>query len=360
VALADFGQTSNQIATASALDSLPMGGALQLAVLGLQADEVPGALNALSGELYASAAGAVLQNSQAFSHNLLQRSGSLLDESKRTALPLWIESEGATRRNDGDSNTAEAIQRGGSVAVGGELDMPNDWILGGAFRYGDHRLSVDERNSHADIDSYSFGLYGRWAEPLDGGSLRMTLGGIYGWHSIDADRDIYTPGMRQSLSADYDATSRQVFGELGYAMDMGDGIQLEPYAALSWTQAHSDSFTEKGGDAALHGDSQNNDMTASTLGLRSQVPLNNGQFQLDAGLGWQHNYSDVNPDAELNFVGSSTYTVEGASLGRDTALLDLGASYRIAPSVTVRAGYSGQFGDNVSSNGGNLTLTWEL
>lgn len=326
----------------------------------MKTSEVSAVLNSLSGELYASTAGAVLQNSQAFSHSLLQRSGRLLDESQRSALPLWIETQGATRRNDGDSNSAEATQRGGSVAIGGELAMPNDWILGSAFRYGDHRLSVDDRNAHADIDSYSVGLYGRWAEPLTGGSLRMTLGGIYGWHSIDAERDIYATGLQQSLNSDYNATSRQLFAELGYAMDMGAGIQLEPYAALSWTQVASDSFTEKGGNAALHGDSQNNDMTTSTLGLRSQLPLSNGRFNLDAGLAWQHNYSDVNPDAELNFVGSSNFTVEGASMGRDTALLDLGASYRIAPAITVRAGYSGQFGNNVSSNGGNLTLSWEL
>ena len=360
VAVADFGQTSNQIATASALDSLPTGGALQIAILGLTNNEVPGALNALSGELYASANSAVLQNSQEFSQSLLQRSGNQLDEYKRTALPLWIETESATRRNEGDSNTAEAIQRDSSVAVGGELAMPNDWILGVAFRYGDQRLSVDDRSSHADIDSYSFGLYGRWAQPLDAGVLRMTLGGIYGIHSIDAERDIYTTGMRQSLSADYDATSRQVFAELGYAMDLRANIQLEPYVGISWTQVANDSFTEKGGNAALHGDSQNEDMTASTLGLRSQLPLSNGQFQLDAGLGWQHNFSDVNPEADLNFAGSSTFTVEGAALARDTAMLDLGASYRITPAITVRAGYSGQFGDNVSSNGGNLTFTWEL
>ncbi|WP_339907845.1 autotransporter domain-containing protein [Pseudomonas guineae] len=359
-AVADLGRTRNQVATASALDSLAAGSALGAAILGLKTSEVSAVLNSLSGELYASTAGAVQQNSQAFSHSLLQRSGNQLDESKRSALPLWIETEGATRRNDGDSNTGEAIQHGGSVAIGGELAMPNDWILGSAFRYGDHRLSVDDRNSHADIDSYSVGLYGRWAEPLTGGSLRMTLGGIYGWHSIDAERDIYATGLQQSLNSDYNATSRQLFAELGYAIDMGAGIQLEPYAALSWTQVASDNFTEKGGNAALHGDSQNNDMTTSTLGLRSQLPLSNGRFNLDAGLAWQHNYSDVNPDAELNFVGSSNFTVEGASMGRDTALLDLGASYRIAPAITVRAGYSGQFGNNVSSNGGNLTLSWEL
>ncbi|MGE6791666.1 autotransporter domain-containing protein [Pseudomonas guineae] len=359
-AVADLAQSRNQLATAGALDSLPAGGALQVALLGLKTNEVPDALNALSGEVYASTAGALLQNSQAFSNSLLQRSGRLLDESQRSALPLWIETQGATRRNDGDSNSAEATQRGGSVAVGGELAMPNDWILGGAFRYGDHRLSVDQLSSHADIDSYSVGLYGRWAQPLDGGSLRMTLGGIYGRHSIDAERDIYTTGLQQSLNSDYDAISGQVFAELGYAMDVGSGIQLEPYVGLSWTQVASDSFTEKGGNAALQADSQNEDMTASTLGLRSQLPLSNGRFNLDAGLAWQHNFSDVNPDAELNFVGSSNFTVDGASMGRDTALLDLGASYRIAPAVTVRAGYSGQFGNNVSSNGGNLTLSWEL
>ncbi|PTU74695.1 autotransporter domain-containing protein [Pseudomonas mangrovi] len=360
LAVAGFGQSKNQIATASALDSLPTGGALQSVILGLKTSEVPGTLNALSGELYASASGAVLQNGQEFSHSLLQRSGNQLDESKRTALPLWIETEGATRRNEGNGNSAEAIQRGSSVAVGGELAMPNDWILGGALRYGDHRLSVDGRSSHADIDSYSFGLYGRRTLPLDAGVLRMTLGGIYGIHSIDTERDIDTAGMRQSLSADYDATSQQVFAELGYAMNMGANIQLEPYASLSWSQVASDSFTEKGGNAALHGDSQNEDMTATTLGLRSQVLLNNGQFQLDAGLGWQHNYSDVNPQASLNFLGSSAFTVEGASISRDTALVDLGASYRIAPGVTIRAGYTGQFGDNLSSNGGNLTLNWEI
>ncbi|MDY0250041.1 MAG: autotransporter domain-containing protein [Pseudomonas sp.] len=359
-AVVDLAQSRNQLATAGALDSLPAGSALQNAFLGLTTNAVPGALNALSGELYASAAGAVLQNSQAFSNNLLQRSGRLLDESQRSALPLWIETQGATRRNDGDSNSAETIQRGGSVSLGGELAMPNDWILGGAFRYGDHRLSVDDRNSDADIDSYSIGLYGRWAQPFAGGSVRMTLGGVYGLHNIDAERDIYTSGLRQSLRSNYDVTSHQVFAELGYVMDMGADLKLEPYANLSWTQTNSDSFTEKGGSAALQAQSQSSEKTTSTLGLRSQLSLNNDQVQLDAGLGWQHHYGEVIPDTDLSFAGSSIYTVESAALGRDTALLDLGASYRIAPAITLRAGYSGQFGDNTSSNGANLTLKWDF
>lgn len=67
------------------------------------------------------------------------------------------------------------------------------------------------------------------------------------------------------LKAKYKARTAQVFGELGYAIDAGNGLAVEPFAGLAYVNYDSDTAHEKGGAGRLSG-SVEQDVTYSTLG----------------------------------------------------------------------------------------------
>src|SRR5690606_17506681 len=97
-------------------------------------------------------------------------------------------------------------------------------------------------------------------------------------------------GGSQTLKADYHANTTQLFTELGYALPVGQASTIEPYAGLAWYSQRSPGFSESGGSAALRGQSQTDNVTTVTLGLRGKtaVELGRHEARLSAGLGWRH------------------------------------------------------------------------
>jgi uncharacterized protein with beta-barrel porin domain len=53
------------------------------------------------------------------------------------------------------------------------------------------------------------------------------------------------------------------------------------------------------------------------------------------------------PRLRLDRIG---FTVFGVPLAEDSALIDAGLDFNLAPNVTVGVSYSGQFGDGVADN----------
>ena len=154
-------------------------------------------------------------------------------------------------------------------------------------------------------------------------------------------------GGTQKLQADYGASTAQLFTELGYAMRVSPALTLEPYAGLIWSDQRIRGFSESGGYAALSGQSQRNALTTTTLGLRGRQDIMLGSISaaLRAGLGWRHTFGDVQPSTTMAFAGGDSFSVTGAPIARNAALVELGltATCRAAPrwrwaTATVRFG----------------------
>lgn len=83
--------------------------------------------------------------------------------------------------------------------------------------------------------------------------------GLYGashsWNKTDISRSVVFAGFADSVSAKYDSTATQLFGELGHRIDAG-AVALEPFAGLAHVRVKSDTFFERGGPAALYGDAE--------------------------------------------------------------------------------------------------------
>src|SRR5699024_7935011 len=141
---------------------------------------------------------------------------------------------------------------------------------------------------------------------------------------------------------------------------MSDHSAVEPYAGLTWTDLHTQSFAESGGAAALRGKHDHNAITTTDVGVRGHYDFDFGEHsgRLLAGLGWRHTFGDVDAPRTLSLrQGNGGYfKVAGAPIARDAAVVTLGAQARIGGNTAIGVSYDGEFGSGNKANSGSLYL----
>ncbi len=383
-------KTNNQFAAAQALDSLSQTGsslALYNRLLMLSADEARAAYDNLSGEAYASATGALINQSQfinsAITNRLQQANGSTptapvatmnyVSEAKKpeafgTVIPQtdsvnlytgWGYAYGAWSEQDSTNNTGRLKSSVGGFVTGIDKLVYENWRLGLLAGYSHTSFDVDSRASSGSSDNYTVGAYtGTEWELAGGNALSFSSGLAYTWHQIEMNRSVAFPAFGDNLNADYDAGTFQIFGELGYKIRLPKAV-IEPYANLSYVRLRTDGFDEDGQTAAaLSMTSDTMSTTFSTLGVRASTGFNLGTIPTTARaeLGWQHAAGDIDPVSTARFVGSNAFTVAGAPIAKDTAIIGAGLDFELSKDATLGVSYSGQFGSGAQRNGFNASL----
>lgn len=352
--------TPNQRATAK--------GALSVAGLNAAADAAflanqPGAaFDQLSGEIHSSMRAALMNSSTWLSSAILSRLGGHPAEASQLAqsgYPLWLSYTHGEQKTQGDSNTAERKNKSNSMALGAEALLGSDWKLGGAFAYTDSKVKLNARRSSANSDSYGLALYAGKSWPKQSNALNFKAGVAHVWHDIDSQRHVDLGGQ-QSLKADYDARTIQLFGELGYSIALSERNRVEPYMGVTWLSHHTDGFSESGGQAALKAKAHTDNMTLSTVGVRATtaLELESTTLMLRGGLGWRHAFGDRQPKASLSFIqGSGTsFGIVGAPIAKNTAVFDLGAQVQVGRTTSLGLSYEAQAGGGFTEHTGKLSL----
>ena len=69
-------------------------------------------------------------------------------------------------------------------------------------------------------------------------------------------------------------------------------------------------------------------------------------------VGWRHAFGDVTPDTRFTFDGGGTgFTIAGAPIARDAALIEAGADADLGDGITLSLSYSGQAAPDSWTNG---------
>ncbi len=361
ISFASVGRTFNQRSVASALESAPLG-TLAVAVAGMSAEQAQHTFDSLSGELHASSRGALFDDSRHVREAIAERlraaqsglSGDVLHRDADSGLTFWLKSYGGWSDKDGSDNVADFDRASRGTLIGFDLPLNPTWRLGMALGYGSSDLDVGARASSADVDSTSLAAYlgGQWD------ALSLRLGVAHSWNSIDSKRDVRLGALNETLKADYDADTTQVFGELGYALRFGE-LTLEPFAGLAHVRVESDGFSERGGAAALRVKQQDEHTSYASLGLNATTPLGDIAglpVALNASLAWQHAFNEPGDSSEMTLATYGSFKVKGAPIAKDSALAQLGVNLKLAPSARLALGYSGQLGDGNSDHGVRLGL----
>ena len=364
---ASVGWTRNQIATGTGVDSLGFGNPIFNTVLYGTAAQARQAFDALSGELHASTAGVLVDESRDLRDAVLGRlrrasfdnaPGGTASRAARPAalagtethasgLAFWAQGFGARGRIDGDGNAA-TVGRRHAGAVAGFDGAVDDWRFGFAAGYSDSAVGVDARASSASVDSGHAALYGAGSA----GAWNMRAGMAYSYHQIDTTRTVAFPGFVERTTAAYHGGTTQVFGEIGYGVGFGP-VALEPFAGAAWVQARTSGFTEKGGVAALTGARNREEAGFATLGGRLATSVAVGGMMLAPRLSaaWQHVLGDVTPVTTLSFAsGGTAFEIAGAPLARNSALLEAGADLYLNAQTTLGILYQGQIARNAEDH----------
>ena len=353
--------TPNQAAAAGGLQSLASG-PLFNAVVQLSAPTARSAFNQLSGEIHASAKTAMLEDSRFVREASLDRlrqsqggsASGMSVQAQGNGNATWARVFGADGHIDGDGNASRLNRDIAGFLVGADTTLASGWQAGALAGYSKSDLDIDGLNSTAKADSYHVGVYGgtQW----DATSLR--LGASYTWNKLDTQRNVGFTGFGNSLKADYDISTAQVFGEVARRIDMGT-VAVEPFAGLAYVNVDADGFNESGGAAALRSGGGSVDATFTTLGVRASTQLSD-TTRLRGTIGWRHAFGDRVPTSTNAFATGSTFTVSGVPLAKDVAVVEAGIETQLQSNMTLGLSYAGQFGDGLKDHGFKVSLGWKF
>ncbi|MCJ2135244.1 autotransporter outer membrane beta-barrel domain-containing protein [Methylobacterium sp. J-026] len=279
---------------------------------------------------------------------------------------VWGQVFGAFGETARTANTDRLTAQAGGFMLGietapGVLGGPLDgWQAGIAAGYSLTAFDVSARQSTGQIESGLAAIYARG--PV--GPLQVRLGAVYSGDALDTRRTVIFPGFSQALTGKAGGDSAYGFGEVGYRFACAQGY-VEPFVGGSALHVHREGFTEVGGASALTVFGRSYDIQTATTGLQGQVLLDlfgTERPVVARGLiGYRRAFGDVVPSALLAFGGGTqTFQTAGAPVARDALVTMVGLDWQVATSTTVGVAYVGQVGERAESHAikGSFNVRW--
>ncbi|WP_242918447.1 autotransporter-associated beta strand repeat-containing protein [Caulobacter sp. CCUG 60055] len=368
------GVAPNQVAAGSGVESLGFGNPIYHAALNLSAPQARDAFDQLSGDIHASAKTTMIEDGRFVRSAVNDRLRAAFDgvgasqgavatyvggqpvavAANTERLAVWGQGFGSWGHADGDGNAARLGRSTAGFFIGADASVFAGWRLGATAGYSRTDFDVKDRRASGWSDNYHVGLYGgaTW------GDLALRSGAAYAWHDVAANRSVAFPGLGDRLRGDYDASTAQVFGELGYRI-RARNLAFEPFANLAYVSLHADGFAEAGGAAALTSAASTTDTTFATVGLRNSTTfeLNGTTLTAKGALGWRHAFGDVTPLSTMRFAsGGDAFAVGGVPLARNAATVEAGLDYALSPNAALGVTYGGQFGSGLSDQSARFSF----
>lgn len=398
------GGTPNQRAVAGAVDAALAAGIQAApfgALFGLSAAQLPAGLDALSGEVHVSTAGALADESQhvrsailgrlrqtghsgdagmaslsfggplafanaesgapaaalAFAPSVATKAHLRAPEASRDVV-FWAQSFGAWGRFGSDGNAATLRRELAGFISGVDTRIGSNGRVGVAAGYSSARQSLDDRGA-ANVESAHIAGYGGYSV----GAFNLRGGAAYAFHAIDTDRAIAMPGFLDRATASYGGHTGQVFGEIGYGLAFG-ALAAEPFAGVAWVRVETDPAAERGGAAALNLAGTSFEAGYSSLGLRAAGLVPAGEFVLmpRGALAWQHAFTATTPTGVLAFQGApaAPFTIAGVPIARDALLAEAGLDLALNRTATIGVSYTGQIAGNVQEHAAKGRFNWKF
>lgn len=259
---------------------------------------------------------------------------------------VWLQALGHGGKLDRDVEPLQHSTKG--LLIGADWSLDEEWRLG--LMGGTSRTRLDSKELDGDLDSWHLGAYAL----RQNGPMSLRLGATYSSHDGNTARRVAFTGFSDRPKGNYDASTQQVFAEVGYNLGRAN-ISIEPFASLGYQRYQREGYTEKGGAAALKVQDQAQSNMNSTVGLRlAKVDtLDNGmRLTPRFSAGWKHTYGDVYTHTRQRLVtGGSNYNVYGVELDRNSLLVDAGLDLGVSANHTVGVGLNGEIGSDSRNHG---------
>lgn len=373
-------QTANHNAVAAALDKANNNvsgdfGSVLDAIVQLDTQQGPAALNAISGQSYANLGTFNTQTAGAFMsavgaqlnalHGGQGRGGtyvamaSPVDDAciatcdmapEPSRMGAWLSGVGGLGSVLGSANAGTMTYNFGGAAVGMDYRVRPDLLVGIGVGYIGGTQWVSGFNGQANTDGVSASLY---ASYTPGNFYVDGLAG-YGYVSNRMTRVIAIPGL-SARTAQGTTAANQFLGQLetGWRFDvpLSQPASVTPFVRLQGSTTTQNGFTESGADSLnLVVQQQTVNSLRSTLGVELAAAWQ--KTTLGLRLGWQHEFADTSRPMTASFSGApgTPFTVFGATPQRDSAVLGLGATFQVADATEVSLRYDGEVGGGTNNN----------
>ena len=350
--LAYFGEADNTLLS-NAITGIETQSDFQTAYRQLLPHYGDGTLKQLSS-LAQSATGAVSQHLQ------------IVNAGGRRGGDGWLQQFGDYRKQD--SSTKVSTLSGTSYGIAFGFDVPAAFIdaLGayGQMSY----TSVDEKTGIAnEVKSESFVLGGYLADSI--GPLRYELNAAIGDVTFDSTRLINFSGAVDSLIGSWDGTSTSASLRLAYPVLEGRNL-LRLEAGMDYFQLEQDAYNERsryngaGADLHMRVGAGESEVSSNYIGLRGGVRRGGGS---PTEIVWEPNYylgyrtiGDYTPyQAKAGFVEAATrqndFDLQAADDLDDMAEIGIGVAAH-NDYFAFEFNYRGQFGDDVETHGGGISI----
>ena len=219
--------------------------------------------------------------------------------------------------------------------------------LGAFFGAGttDFKGGVDGK---LDSDDIHLGLYGK----TDIGEMvSVSYGLTHTMQDREGNRTVNLANNIGYSAFSTDADITQFYVEGAYTgIKLENGTTVEPYAGFSYIRASADGVSDTAGGMTYTTDIEDQNVQATTLGVRGQIPFAVGaaQVALKGDVAWSHFFGDTAAEGRLGGVAGGV--IEGAELS-DMFSIGLGVEAAVGKNTTFGLSYTGNFDSDVKSNG---------
>jgi outer membrane autotransporter protein len=381
------GETRNQIATGAGLQSTPNGSKLHNLVGNMQDFATArGAFDQMSGEIYASMAGARMSDAsevrQATTNRM--RSAFCADsvpiataanaatsadaaavqtcQSNPEKSVRWAQVLGTRATTNGDGNAASLDNNGAGLVIGADMKVGDASRAGIFFNAKNSTYSVNDRLSSAKQQDVGIGIYSS-GKAFESVNMDYRVGGTYTQHDVTASRRVNFKGLDESLKGSFKANTTQIFGEIGSRVALSSDFMIEPFANLAFVRNDQKAFDEQPvaestAVSALHSVKKSQDMAFATIGVRAAADYMMGNAKLSARgmVGLRNVISKNVPLSTHQFSKSDEFTVAGVPVAKNQLVTEVGVGYDINDQISVGVSYTGQFASGSRNQGLKATL----
>jgi uncharacterized protein YhjY with autotransporter beta-barrel domain len=276
---------------------------------------------------------------------------------------VWGTGFGGVNHSNGDPNAGSANVTANTYgfASGADYHFNRDTLVGFALAGSGTNWGLAQSLGNGRSDAFQAGVYGKTAwGPV---YLAADLAYTENWFTTNRI------ALGDQLSAKFNGESFGGRLESGYRYILpstAGRFEITPYGAIQAQSFRTPSYSETdfaNAGLGLNFNSMNATDTRSELGARfaDTTALNDMPLIVRARLAWAHDWVD-NPALNATFqaLPGSGFTVNGAPIPSDSALVSVGGELHMTTHWSALAKFDGEFSGNSQTYAGTGTLryTW--
>lgn len=262
---------------------------------------------------------------------------------------LWVQGLFSTGDYD-DNGTAKGYDTDSNgIAFGLDSAVTDSVKVGVGFAYTD--TDIDGFLRDTDVESKTAFIYGQY-KPSN-----WYVNGImsYGWSSYDESKHV--AGF--NVGADYDVETFGLQAMTGYDFEVA-GINVTPEAGLRYFRISQDGYTDAAGSTV---GSEDNDVLTAVVGAKVNKAWEVSPFVVikpQARLAMTYDLVDADNNSVITLANGATYRVEGETMDRFGAEVDVGVAAEVTDNFEFALTYSGNFRGDFQNHAGLINAKYKF